>query len=116
MPRRWWSNQIAQLVRADVDGVVLNEFAFPDAAVCNDEANGRARWQTWRSAYINSLRQAFTNEGVSHPVIVGHATGGSAAQALSLVQTAQWTADFDSVTGLPAAVVAAQQAGLFIQG
>ena len=95
----WWRNQIAQLVRADVDGVVLNELALPDSAVYKDETDGRTRWRTWRSAYIESSRQAFTNEGVNHPVIVGHVTDGLAARTLSLVQTAQWTADFDSVTG-----------------
>lgn len=108
----WWTNQVAQLAPAEVDGAVLNEVALPDSAVYHEEAPGRTTWRTWRTAYVESSKQAFTDEGVKHPVVVGHVTDGTAARTLSLVQTAQWTADFDSVSGLPAAVIAAQQAGL----
>jgi alpha-glucosidase (family GH31 glycosyl hydrolase) len=108
----WWTNRVAQLARADVNGVVLNEVPLPDFAVYHEEAPGRAVWRKWRTAYVASSTQAFTDEGVKHPVVVGHVTDGTSARNLSLVQTAQWTADFDSVTGLPAAVIAAQQAGL----
>ncbi len=108
----WWMNQVAPLARADVDGIVLNELALPDTAIYHQETPGRTVWQTWRSAYVESSKQAFINEGVKHPVVVGHVTDGTSARTLSLVQTAQWTADFDSVSGLPAAVIAAQQAGL----
>ena len=52
------------------------------------------------------------NDGAEGSEVILVRTDGLAAHTLSLVQTAQWTADFDSVTGLPAAVIAAQQAGL----
>lgn len=108
----WWKDHVAQLARADVDGVVLNEIALPDSAWYHRETPGREIWHTWRQHYVQGTREAFTEAGVKHPVIAGRAVDDGASRSVSLVQTAGWTADFDSTTGLPAAVTAAQTGGL----
>jgi len=107
----WWKDQMSNLYRPDVNGVVLNEVALPDSGRYHTGEAGRSVWHRWRSQYVNATREAFTDAGLKHPVIVGRAVDDGASRGLSLVQSTGWTADFDSTTGLPAAVASAQTAG-----
>ncbi|WP_434973021.1 TIM-barrel domain-containing protein [Longibacter sp.] len=107
----WWKDQMVSLYRADVNGVVLNEAALPDSGRYHTGEAARSVWHRWRTRYVNATREAFTDAGVKHPVIVGRAVDDRASRGLTLVQSTGWTADFDSTTGLPAAVTAAQTAG-----
>ncbi|PEN15289.1 hypothetical protein CRI94_03140 [Longibacter salinarum] len=107
----WWTNHVAQLARADVNGVILNEVALPDSGLYHGGEAESSLWRTWRQRYVHGTRKAFKDAGMKHPVIAGRAVDAGASRALSLVQSKGWTADFDSTTGLPAAVISAQSAG-----
>jgi len=108
----WWSSQLDSLANSGVSGVALQYAPLPDTCFYAVKEGGRARWETWRRQYVEGTRAAFASAGVQHPIILGSALDGGPSRHVSLVESTGWTADFDSTTGLPAAVVAAQSAGL----
>ena len=108
----WWSSQLDSLANSGVSGVALQYAPLPDTCFYAVKEGGRVRWETWRRQYVKGTRAAFANAGIRHPIILGSALDGGPSRHVSLVESTGWTADFDSTTGLPAAVVAAQSAGL----
>lgn len=107
----WWTARLEELVKEDVHGVVLDE-ARLHGGTMHSGATGREARLQWRDAYIRSTREAFLNHDVQHPIVMGRAVDAGPSRRLSLVASTNWTADFDSTTGLPAAVTALQGSGL----